>query len=82
MQNVWTRRQREYLTDLREHHPFQWKQSINKRTAAVDDVILLYDNAPRNQWKLAVNYQETTSWSRWISTIGSLKISSEIIKTK
>ena len=51
LQHFWTRWRQEYLTSLREFH----KTTGNKKpTVKVGDVVLVHDEGPRINWKLAV----------------------------
>ena len=52
MERFWVTWRKEYLTSLREYNlP---KRSLPERSPHVGDVVLVHDNCPRNQWKLAV----------------------------
>ena len=51
LQHFWSRWRREYLTALREFHH---TTGTNTQTVKVGDVVLIHDDVPRIQWKLAV----------------------------
>ena len=51
LQHFWSRWRREYLTALREFHH---TTGTNTQTVKVGDVVLIHDDIPRIQWKLAV----------------------------
>ena len=51
LQHFTSRWKNEYLTSLREFHR---NSGNNKRKIAVGDVVLVHDDGPRIQWKLAV----------------------------
>ena len=42
---------KEYLTSLREYHG---QHGNNNQSIKVGDIVQIYDDAPRNTWKLAV----------------------------
>ena len=52
LQHFQSRWRREYLTSLREYH--RSAGSGNKQTVKVGDVVIVHDDAPRAQWKLAI----------------------------
>ena len=52
IQHFWCRWKREYLTSLRERHTNS--SGSNKENMRVGDVIIIYDDCPRLQWRLAV----------------------------
>ena len=51
IQHFWQRWRHEYLTSLRE---FQKGSGINKESVKVGDVVLIHDDNPRVNWKLAL----------------------------
>ena len=51
LQHFWSRWRREYLTALREFHH---TTGTNTQTVKVGDVVLIHDDTPRIQWKLAI----------------------------
>ena len=48
----WKRWSREYLTSLREHH--QKTRGVRKLAVKVGDVVLIHEDGPRIDWKMAV----------------------------
>lgn len=51
IQHFWTRWRQEYLTSLREFHR---QSGTNTEKIKVGDVVLIHDDSPRINWKLAV----------------------------
>ena len=51
IQHFWQRWRHEYLTSLREFHK---GSGINKESVKVGDVVLIHDDNPRVNWKLAL----------------------------
>ena len=51
LQHFWSRWRRKYLTALREFHH---NTGTNTQTVKVGDVVLIHDDTPRIQWKLAI----------------------------
>ena len=51
IQHFWQRWRHEYLTSLREFHKCS---GINTESAKVGDVVLIHDDNPRVNWKLAL----------------------------
>mgnify|MGYP001794304932 CR=1 FL=1 len=52
MNHFWQRWRNKYLTNLRERHTA--KKQNNTNHAKIGDVVLIHDDAPRNQWRLGV----------------------------
>ena len=57
LQHFQKRWKREYLTTLREHHK---TTGNNRQNIKVGDIVTVYDDIPRINWKLAVIEQLTT----------------------
>ena len=52
LQHFQSRWRREYLTSLREYH--RSVGSSNKQVIKIGDVVIIHDDAPRAQWRLAI----------------------------
>ena len=51
IQHFQSRWRREYLTSLREYH--RWAGGSNKQVIKVGDIVIIHDDTPRSEWKLA-----------------------------
>ena len=51
IQHFWQRWRHEYLTSLREFHK---GSGVNREAVKVSDVVLIHDDCPRVNWKLAL----------------------------
>jgi len=51
IQHFQSRWRKEYLTSLREYH--HWAGGSNKQVIKVGDIVIIHDDMPRSEWKLA-----------------------------